>query len=344
MSAMATVVVPATTQESKPEDSSIFTVIFPATFNSTEMPDEIIDMFSKEYNILIKKRYIPLKSFSSPTRPFRRSRLLKSSAAAFILLFSYLNATAQDDFLSEMQDDFLSIIDDTVEIDSLSTPGDAAQEKTLSTPGDMAQEKTLSTTVDITPGDSRPKKVSNEYKGLSNIVMEDKSIRAYGWGEYRVMGRCLCCDNALDGDCILVQNTNRTNRTRIKQIVDGNIEADTSNPKSYFGDVMERDNPKPVSVIMAEITFKNIRDIYEVIVYTMVDKEKKKNYLSSCELGYYDQFDRLQWAGKRESKWSDEYISFQLEKPILTKDVLLKIEGGKSRITEVTLLGKKIKQ
>ena len=103
---------------------------------------------------------------------------------------------------------------------------------------------------------------------------------------------------------------------------------------------MERDNPKNVTVLMAEITFKELRDIYEVIVYTMVDKEKMKNYLPNCELGYYDQFDRLQWAGKRESKWSDEYITFQLEKPILTKDILLKVVGGKSRITEVTLLGK----
>lgn len=280
-----------------------------------------------------KKGYVTLKSFSSPARAFRLSRLLKSTAASFVLLFSHFNAMAQDDFLSEMQDDFLSVMDDTAHIDSVTTTSDTAQEKPFSKSTDI-----------LPPGDSRPKKDKNEYKGLANIVLEDKSIRAYGWGEYRVMGRCLCCDNALDGDCILVQNTNRTNRTRIKQIVDGNIEADTSNPKSYFGDVTERDNTKPVSVIMAEITFKNIRDIYEVIVYTMVDKEKKKNYLSSCELGYYDQFDRLQWAGKRESKWSDEYISFQLEKPVLTKDILLKVDGGKSRITEVALLGKKIKQ
>ena len=262
-----------------------------------------------------------MKLYSSPSWPLRRSRLLTGAAVALVLLFSYFNVIAQndmeDDFLSEMQDEFLSGMGDTTQKESHSTPSP-----------------------DKPPRESRPQKVSSENKGLNNIVLNDKSVRAYGWGEYKVMGRCLCCDNSLDGDCILVQNTNRTNRMRIKQIIDGNIEADTGNPKSYFGNVMERDNPKNVTVLMAEITFKELRDIYEVIVYTMVDKEKMKNYLPNCELGYYDQFDRLQWAGKRESKWSDEYITFQLEKPILTKDILLKVVGGKSRITEVTLLGK----
>ena len=262
-----------------------------------------------------------MKLYSFSTWPLRRSRLLTGAAAVLVLLFSSFNVMAQDDieddFLSEMQDEFLSEMGDTVQKESPSMP-----------PPDRI------------PRDSRPQKVSGENKGLSNIVMSDKTVRAYGWGEYKVMGRCLCCDNSLDGDCILVQNTNRTNRRRIKQIIDGDIEADTSNPKSYFGDVMERDNPKYVTVLVAEITFKQLRDVYEVIVYTMVDKEKQKNYLSNCELGYYDQFDRLQWAGKRESRWDDEYITFQLERPILTKDILLKVRGGRSRITEVTLLGK----
>jgi hypothetical protein len=71
-------------------------------------------------------------------------------------------------------------------------------------------------------------KSGSENKEPANIVLTDKSIRAYGWGEYKVMGRCLCCDNALDGDCILVQNTNRTERERIKQIVDGKVIADTN--------------------------------------------------------------------------------------------------------------------
>ena len=55
MLVMAALVVPATNQELKPQDAKTLTVIFPATLNSTEMPDEIIDMFSKEYNIPIKK-------------------------------------------------------------------------------------------------------------------------------------------------------------------------------------------------------------------------------------------------------------------------------------------------
>jgi hypothetical protein len=72
----------------------------------------------------------------------------------------------------------------------------------------------------------------------------------------------------------------------------------------------------------------------------MIDEEKKKNYLPECELGYYDRYDRLQWAGKKESKWSDGYITFGMEKPIFTKSILLKVKGGKSRITEVDIFGK----
>jgi hypothetical protein len=172
---------------------------------------------------------------------------------------------------------------------------------------------------------------------LTNIVLTEKGIRAEGWGEYRVQGRCLCCDNALDGDCIIVQSTNRTDKTRIKQIVDGKIEADTNDKATYFGDVMERENPVPANLIMAEITLKKIRDIYKVVVYTMVDLEKKKNFLSNCQLGYYDQFDRLQWAGKEESKGIEDHITFKLQNPILTKNVLLRVQGGKNRITEVAL-------
>jgi hypothetical protein len=73
----------------------------------------------------------------------------------------------------------------------------------------------------------------------------------------------------------------------------------------------------------------------------MVDKEKKKNYLSDCcELGYIDQFDRLQWAGKKKNEGLDDHITFEMEKPIFTKDIFLKVEGGKNRITEVALFGK----
>jgi hypothetical protein len=189
-------------------------------------------------------------------------------------------------------------------------------------------------------GDSLLKKSESGMKKLKNVVLiTDKTIRAYGWGEYKVMGRCLCCDNALDGDCILIQNTNRTERERIKQIVDGKFLADTNDKSTYFGDVMERERQVPASLIMVEITYKKIRDIYAVTVYTMIDKEKKKSFLSNCELGYYDQFDRLQWAGKAKCKWPDDRITFEMQKPILTKSILLKVKGGKSRITEVGLYG-----
>lgn len=194
----------------------------------------------------------------------------------------------------------------------------------------------LSLTV-MAQGDSFSKKKNRE---PVNIVLTDKSLRAYGWGEYRVMGRCICCDNSLDGDCILVQNTNRTNRRRIKQIIDGKVLADTSDKSTYFGDVMERENPVPVSQIMIEIQYKKIRDIYAVVVYTMVNEKKKKIFLSDCELGYYDQFDRLQWVGKVTCKWPNDHITFEMQKPILTKNILLKVKGGKSRITEVDIYGK----
>ncbi len=189
-------------------------------------------------------------------------------------------------------------------------------------------------------GDSEPENSGGESDALKNIVLKDKSIRAYGWGEYKVGGRCLCCDNFLDGDCIVVHTTNRTDKVRIKQIVDGTIAADTNDKSTYFGDVDQRERPDPVSVLMAEISYKKIRNIYAVIVYTMVNEEKKKNYLSNCELGYYDQFDRLQWAAKAESKGTEDHITFELEKPIFTKTILLKVKGGKSRITEVDIWGK----
>jgi hypothetical protein len=83
-----------------------------------------------------------------------------------------------------------------------------------------------------------------------------------------------------------------------------------------------------------------MRDIYAVVVYAMTDEQKKKVFLSECELGYYDQFDRFKWAAKAECKWPDDHITFEMKKPILTKSILLKVQGGKSRITEVDLYGK----
>jgi hypothetical protein len=250
------------------------------------------------------------------------------------------------------------------QIDSLSTTQDTAQYNPISTTTDTTPTSPVSATIDTTQttsfstesgaaqqdaspaasGDSLSMNVSSEKDGLTNIVFTDKSIRAYGWGEYQVMGRCLCCDNALDGDCILVQSTNSTDRARIKQVVDKKYIADTSDKSTYFGDVMEREREYPVSTIMIEISYKKIRDIYAVDVYTMIDNAKKKNYLSNCELNYYDQFDRLRKVAKVESKWTDDRISFKLEKPILTKSILLKVKGGKSRITEVALFAKNDKQ
>jgi hypothetical protein len=207
--------------------------------------------------------------------------------------------------------------------------------------GDSVSKKS-----DVPQSDSPSKKseIESEYDGMPNIILTEKGIRAQGWGEYRVGGRCLCCDNALDGDCIIVQSTNRTDQVRIKQVVDGKIEADTNDKKTYFGEIDERENAVPVKLLMIEIAFKNMFDIYKVTVYTMVDNEKKKNYLSNCEIGYYDQFDRLQWAGKAESNWYEDHISFELKKPILTKSLLLKVQNGKSRITEVAVFGKKVKE
>ena len=95
---------------------------------------------------------------------------------------------------------------------------------------------------------------------------------------------------------------------------------------------------------MAEITLKKMADVYQVTVYTMIDKEKKKNFLSNCEFGYYDQFDRLQWAGKAESRWPDNHIIFKMEKPVLTKSILLRVKGGKNRITEVAIFGRNEKK
>jgi hypothetical protein len=198
----------------------------------------------------------------------------------------------------------------------------------------FGQEESPSETKEIT---KKSDEISN---ALTNIVKTDKSIRAYGWGEYKVGGRCLCCDNFLDGDCIVVHTTNRTDEIRIKQIVDGKIDADTNDRSTYFGDVLQRERPDPVSLLMAKITYKELRDVYKVIVYTMINAEKNKNYLPECELGYYDQFERLQWVEKKESKWTDGYISFEMERPIFTNSILLKVRDGRSKITEVDIFAK----
>jgi hypothetical protein len=201
----------------------------------------------------------------------------------------------------------------------------------------FAQGDSVSPAISAVPADSVSKNISIDPSGLTNIVLAGKNIRAYGWGEYKVGGRCLCCDNLLDGDCIIVHSSNRTERLKIKQIIDGKIEADTSVKESFFGNVEERENPVPVNLLMAEITLNKISDIYKIIVYTIIDKDKKKSCLSNCDLAYTDQFDRLQWHGKVENKGEDDHISFEFEKPIFTKSILLKVKGGRSIITEVAI-------
>jgi hypothetical protein len=185
--------------------------------------------------------------------------------------------------------------------------------------------------------DSVIKKTDSDKSELVNIVPGNKKIRAYGWGEYRVNGRCLCCDKINDGDCIYVQTIERTDRERITQIVDGKVEGDTGDKTTYFGGLEKRELPKPVVLLMAEISLGKMYEIRKVIVYTMMDREKHTNFLSNCELGYYDQFGRLLWAGKAESKTYDEPITFEIENPVLTKMLLLRVNGGKNRITEVAI-------
>jgi hypothetical protein len=176
---------------------------------------------------------------------------------------------------------------------------------------------------------------------LTNIVLTDKKIRVSGWGEYVVGGHCLCCDNMRSVDCITVNTTNRTDKQRIKQILDGKTEADTGDIATYFGDIFERDVPtKPVALLMAEITLPKLQDIYKIIVYTVADSLKKKNVPFNCEVGYTDQFDRLQWAGKVENNGHDDHITFDFEKPIFTKGILLKVKDGRNRITEAAIFVK----
>lgn len=188
------------------------------------------------------------------------------------------------------------------------------------------------------------KKAVVDKSELVNIVPGNKKIRAFGWGEYRVNGRCLCCDNMNDGDCIYVQTVERTDRERITRIVDGKTKGDTSDNTTYFGGLQKRDLPTPVTLLMAEISLGTMHEIRKVIVYTIVDKEKHANFLSNCELGYYDQYGRLLWAGKAKSKKGDDSIAFEIENPVLTKMLILRVIGGKNRITEVAIFSRNDKE
>jgi hypothetical protein len=289
-----------------------------------------------------------LKVFRSPRRPFNRGYAPTIAAVFFFLLFFRLMTMAQGDSLLKLnisgmpQGDSLLPLSGADQKDSISKNTGMVSDS-LSKKGDAAQGDSLSNNTKA-QNDSLSKKSGIQTEGLTNIVSTQKNIRAYGWGEYKVGGRCLCCDNLLDGDCIIIHTTNRTDKIRIKQIVDGKTEADTNDKASYFGDVEERERPEPVNLLMAEISLKKMADIYKVIVYTMIDKGKKRSFLSNCELGYYDQFDRLQWAGKAENKGNDDHIAFEMEKPVFTKNILLKVKGGKNRITEVAIFGRNDKK
>jgi hypothetical protein len=227
----------------------------------------------------------------------------------------------------------INLGDSLSKVSAANTAASALPDSGLSTPAASADSLAA-------PQASAPQAQKSPQEDLVNILPKSKNIRAYGWGEYKVGGRCLCCDNLLDGDCIIIHSTNRTEKQKIKQIVDGKTEADTGDKSTYFGDVMEREQDVPVKVIMAEITLKKMVDLWQVTVYTMVDSAKKKSYLTNCELGYYDQFDRLQWAGNYENKENADHITFKMNKPVYTKSILIKVKGGTNRITEVGMFCK----
>jgi hypothetical protein len=294
-----------------------------------------LKLFSSPQQPAVACKRQPMALVESPDKKANSSLAATASwlvtgSAALFLLFFFAGVMAQSDSLTKLggmpTGDSLPKIKLMAQKDSISKDSGTVRADSLSKNKTIAQKDPLSKNTGI------------DNKGPTNIVLTDKKIRASGWGEYRVGGHCLCCDNIRDGDCIVVQTTNRTESKRIKQIIDGKTEADTGDKSTYFGDIGERDVPtKPVALLMAEITLPKLQDIYKVIVYTMVDKVKNKSFLSSCELGYTDQFDRLLWAGKVENNEHDDHITFDMEKPIFTKSILLKVKDGRSRITEVAI-------
>jgi hypothetical protein len=268
----------------------------------------------------------PCSRFQSPKvgctrKPAASVSLLAAASLAVFLLFFCARVVAQEDSLSKIK---LMATNDSTAKESMTAQGDSLLKNKA-----VVQKESSSMNIGV------------DNKGLTNIALTDKKIRANGWGEYVVGGHCLCCDNMRSVDCITVNTTNRTDKMRVKQILDGKTEADTGDNATYFGDIFERDVPtKPVALLMAEITLPKLQDIYKVIVYTVADNLKKKNVVFNCELGYTDQFDRLQWAGKVENNGHDDHITFDLEKPIFTKGILLKVKDGRNRITEVAIFVK----
>jgi len=237
---------------------------------------------------------------------------------------------AQQDSMSQIQL-VPSAVDSTVTTNVEQASIDSAADTSVTIP-EKAAAPAQAVTV---PKNTRAGKVE-----LVNIAATNKKVRAMGWGEYVVGGRCLCCDNMKSIDCVTVQTRNRTDKLRIKQIVDGKVIRDTSDNATFFGNVFERETvTKPVAILMADITWPKLQDVYKVIVCTVADSLKVKNVPFNCELAYYDQFDRLRWLKKVANSEHAEQIVFDLEKPILTKNILLKIRDGRSKLTEVAIYG-----
>ena len=255
---------------------------------------------------------------------------IKTAAGIFVMLLLCGNTPCQEDSLNRAPLLNTQSVNTTLDSSTGFAPVDTQQVSL--TPDSKSSP---------TQADSLEPKEATLNDGLINIAVGNKKVRAYGWGEYRVKGRCLCCDNTNDGDCIVVHNIERTDRDRITKIIDGNIEADTANVETYFGNLQQREHPDPVTFLMVDISLGKLYEIKKVIVYTLLDKQNCTNYLPNCELGYYDQFTRLQWMGRIERVKLDQPMTFELENPIFTKSIMLRIKGGKSRITEVAILCEK---
>jgi hypothetical protein len=257
-------------------------------------------------------------------------------SSILILVFLAIQAFAQVDSLSKIK--------------HLSSPGDSsgkiAATVTAADSSSLAQS-TDSLSVQEPKSISLPAPTTTAFKNLvlTNVALTLKKVRTTGWGEYVVGGHCLCCDNMRSIDCITVQTTNRTDKLRIKQIVDGKIDRDTADNTTYFGELYEREmQTKPVAILMAEITMPKLQEVYKVLVYTVADSLKRKNVPFNCELAYYDQFDRLQWTTNVANCGKSEVITFEFEKPILTKSILLKVRDGRNKITEVAVFAEDTKE
>jgi len=171
-----------------------------------------------------------------------------------------------------------------------------------------------------------------------NLLETTKRMRARGWGEYRAAGRCLCCDNIRDGDCIIIGNVERTERLLIPQVIDGVRTPPDDSPEAYFGEVAQRGTKKQVSELYAQVDLPAPRVVTRVVVWTV--RRDGKPLLSNAEVGYVDRFDRIQWTAARDGNRDREFIELPFPKPVTTKSVLVRVVGGGSRITEIEVYGR----